>query len=82
MEKNKKIHVSEEVANFIKSYNAMSKYNQKTNKRITTYWNECTYVETDEENVFEVIFPNNVLSELLDWRLEKITNNETQDNTK
>ena len=69
MEKNKKIYVSDEVANFIKNSNAESIHSQKTDKYITIYWNECKYISTDEDNVFEVIFPRELHSELLINRL-------------
>ena len=70
MEKNRKILVSDEVADFIKSYNAESIHSQKTDKSVTMYWNECRYISTDEDNIFEVIFPRDINSELLNNRLK------------
>jgi len=70
MEKNKKILVSDEIANFIKSYNADFIISDKTGKRTALYWNECKYISTKDVNVFEVIFPNNIHSELLFNRLD------------
>ena len=60
MEKSRKILVSDEVADFIKSYNAESIHSQKTDKSVTIYWNECKYISTEENNVFEIIFPQNI----------------------
>ena len=42
----------------------------KTGKRTGLYWNECKYISTEDDNIFEVIFPNNIHSELLFNRLD------------
>jgi len=70
MEKNRRIFVSDEVSNFIKSYNSESIHSQKLDKQVAIYWNECKYISTEEDNVFEIIFPNNIHSELLNNRLD------------
>lgn len=76
MEKNKKIYVSNEVADFIQSYNAMSIHSKSsdTDKQITLYWNDYKYISTDEDNVFEVIFPNDFISEFINKRLDNESN--------
>lgn len=72
MDKNRKILVSDEVADFIQSYNATSIHSKSsdTDKRITLYWNDCKYISTDEDNVFEIIFPNDFISEFINKRLD------------
>lgn len=70
MEKNRKIQVSDEVADFIKNYNAESIHSKKSNKWVSIYWNECKFIQTEDDNTFEVIFPRELHSELLNNRLE------------
>jgi len=70
MEKNKKIYVSDEVADFIKQHNSEFVISDKTGKRISLYWDECKYIQTEDDNTFEVIFPRELTSELLFNRLE------------
>lgn len=69
MEKNNKIKVSREVADFIKSYYATYINNKDSSKTIAIFWNDCKYISTDEDDVFEVVFPRNIHSELLNNRL-------------
>lgn len=72
MESNKKIVVSIEVADFIKSHNAIYNSSQKYNTSIAVYWNECKYIETEDPNIFEVIFPNDLISEFVENRRREI----------
>ncbi len=77
MEKNKTIHVSDEIAEFIKNHNQVSVYSKKLDKRYNLHWDHCKYIETEDPNVFEVIYPNDELGELLNnrLRLDEASNN-------
>jgi len=68
MEKNKTLWFSDEVVDFIKSHNALSRASKKYNSSLTIYWNNCKYLETDNPNVFEVIFENDLLDEIVENR--------------
>jgi len=66
MNNNYKIKVSKEVSDFIKSH-----FNHSVNNsNIRIFWNDCKYVSTDEDYVFEVIFQRNIINELLENRLK------------
>ena len=80
MEQNKKIWVSDEIADFIKSHNTIGHYSSKYKTQITMRWNECKYIDTEDPNVFEVIFPDEFLDEFLENR-RIIKDYETKDNS-
>ena len=67
---NKKIQVSDEIADFIKQHTSEFVISDKSGERISLYWNECKYIQTEDDNTFEVIFPRNLTSELLFNRLD------------
>lgn len=75
----KKIQVSDEVSNFIKLYNCISIHSKKYKSTSTIYWNDCKYIETEDPNVFEVIFETDIISDFLDNRRRFL--DETTDNT-
>lgn len=77
MENIKKIKVTDEIANFIKNHNCISRYSEKSNKRYSLYWNTCKYLETDDVNVFEVIYDE---KELLKMFVDLHKKNETENN--
>jgi hypothetical protein len=64
----KNIWVSNEVRDFIVSHNCMSFSSEKYNSTSTVYWDNCKYVETEDPNVFELIFENDILAEFVDNR--------------
>jgi len=70
MNNNIKIYVSDEVSEFIKSYNCETINSEKLDKYKSIYWNECKYISTEDDNVFEIIFPSTINSELLNNRLD------------
>lgn len=70
MEKSRKILVSDEVADFIKQHSSEFVISDKKGQRISLYWDECKYIQTEDDNTFEVIFQNNIHSELLFNRLK------------
>lgn len=70
----KKVWVSDEVADFIRNHNCISMHNKKNDLRTTIYWNNCKYIETEDNNVFEVLFENDVLSGFINGRHEKEDN--------
>ena len=72
MNNNYKIKVSKEVSDFIKSH-----FNHSVNNsNVSIFWDDCKYISTDEDCVFEVIFQRNIIDELLKNRLK----DETKDN--
>lgn len=75
MKQNKKIKVSKEVSDFIKSHHTHSIDRNKLNETISIFWNDCKYISTSEDCVFEIIFPRNIHNELLNNRLDNETTN-------
>lgn len=67
---NNKIQFSDEVSDFIKSHNSINIFSKKLDKHVSLYWNECKYIPTENDNTFEVIFPKELYSEIINNRLD------------
>ena len=78
MNKNKKVSFSDDVVDFIKSHNMLSRSSTRYNNSLAIYWDTCKYIETDDPNIFEVIFENDLLDDFVENRRK--LKNETEDN--
>lgn len=75
--KNNKIIVSDDVREFIISCNCMSLASEKYKSISTMYWDNRKYIATEDPNIFEVIFEEDINFEFLNnrRRLEDEENN-------